>query len=257
MNEINNYITLYRQNLINEILNLIDNSNQQITGEIIKVNGDNLILNINSQTIMAKNLSSFSFKEGDKVWLSSPKYQDGKLTFKIVELLPQNTRTNSDVNSNDNLSNITFAKSQNSDVERDISNKIENLIRFTKPESFLFIKEDKIPSSLLEFAKRNKVFLGTITIEKEGESEKLIIKVGEKTFEIENELNTFYLQGKIKEGKIFSGDNNLFLFVFDKEKGLILIPKETVVNKEFKDIILSIFQITESSQKKKRIFWLF
>ncbi|ABP67732.1 hypothetical protein Csac_2150 [Caldicellulosiruptor saccharolyticus DSM 8903] len=254
MNEINNYITLYRQNLINEILNLIDNSNQQITGEIIKVNGDNLILNINSQTIMAKNLSSFSFKEGDKVWLSSPKYQDGKLTFKIVELLPQNTRTNSDVNSNDNLSNITFAKSQNSDVERDISNKIENLIRFTKPESFLFIKEDKIPSSLLEFAKRNKVFLGTITIEKEGESEKLIIKVGEKTFEIENELNTFYLQGKIKEGKIFSGDNNLFLFVFDKEKGLILIPKETVVNKEFKDIILSIFSNNRIEPKEEKDF---
>lgn len=254
MNEINNYITLYSKNLTKEILNLVDNSNQQIPGEIMKVNGDNLVLNINSQTIMAKNYSLFSFKEGDKIYLSSPKYQDGKLTFKVVELLSKNTKTTSDVSSNDNLCDINFVKSQSSDVGKSISNRIENLVKLTKSESFLYIGKDEISSSLLEFAKKNEVFLGTVTVQREGELDKLIIKVGEKHFEIENDLSTFYLQGKIKEGKGLNGSDKLFLFVFDKEKGLILIPKEMVVNEEFKDILLSILSNNQIEPKEEKDF---
>ncbi|WAM32548.1 hypothetical protein [Caldicellulosiruptor naganoensis] len=246
MNEINNYIALYRQNVTREILNFIGNSERQITGEIVKVNGKNLVLNINSQIVIASNNSSFSFKEGDRVYLSSPKYQDGKLTFKVVKLISEDTKITSN--------NIDFAKFQNSEVESSISNRIENLIRFIEPENLFYIKEDKIPRPFLEFAKRNEVFLGIIALEKESDFEKLIVKIEGQTFEIENDLNTFYLQKELKEGKIFSRDDRLFLFIYDKEKGVILVPKEVVINKGFKNIISSIISNNQIELKEEKDF---
>lgn len=254
MNEIGNYITFYTKNITQEILNLINSSNQQIVGEVLKVIGDNLIININSQTIVAKNHSSFLFKEGDKVYLTGPKYEGGKLTFKVANFLSGDKQTASYIDLNDSLRAISSLKFQDLNTGINVSDIVENLNKLSEAEDFIYIEKEKIPGSFLEFAKKNEVFLGTVTTQKEAELDRIVVKVGEECFEIENNLN-MYIQEKIKENESFSDSNNkLFLFIFDNKKGLILIPKETVANEEFKKILLSIFSDGQVSLKEEKDF---
>ncbi|WAM34731.1 hypothetical protein [Caldicellulosiruptor morganii] len=253
MNIMSNYITLYSQNLVKEILNLVDGANQEIPGKIVKINGQQLVIDIGSQTVVAKNQSSFSFKEGDEILLSSPVYQDGKFIFRIVKFQIEENKTDQKTNSNNNLDSIA-AKSKN-DIVKGILNKIGKLIELPETDNFIYIEKSKIPGSLMEFAERNEVFLGTATVKREDEIEKLIIKVGDQTFETENDPGIFSLQGKVKEAKTFMGDENLFLFVFNKEKGLAVIPQKNLIfNQEFKNFLLSIFSHTQIEPREEKDF---
>lgn len=59
MNYTNNLITFLKQNNIKEILNLFGNQDKEFDAQVVGVEGDRLILNVGSKTILAQNSSSF------------------------------------------------------------------------------------------------------------------------------------------------------------------------------------------------------
>lgn len=62
MNYTNNLITFLKQNNIKEILNLFGNQDKEFDAQVVGVEGDRLILNVGSKTILAQNSSSFFFQ---------------------------------------------------------------------------------------------------------------------------------------------------------------------------------------------------
>lgn len=231
MNQVNNLVTFLKQNNIKEILNLFDSSTKEFDAQVIGVEGDRLILNVGSKTILAQNSSSFSFNPGDKVRLANPVWKDGKLTFKIMDIVSKQENFNSISYFEDKLREETLFKT----LDAVKLNSVFDLTGKAKEEIFTIL-EDKVPPEFLEFAYKEKVFVASLEIEKD---ENVFLKLSDKTFEFKKEvfLGSQNENGVLEKLKFSDYKSESFIVVFEKGKGLIFVPQKNFMKDFFKSML--------------------
>lgn len=231
MNQVNNLVTFLKQNNIKEILNLFDSSTKEFDAQVIGVEGDRLILNVGSKTILAQNSSSFSFNPGDKVRLANPVWKDGKLTFKIMDVVSKQENFNSISYFEDKLREETLFKI----LDAVKLNSVFDLAGKAKEEIFT-IPEEKLPVEFLEFADKEKVFVASLEIEKD---ENVFLKLSDKTFEFKKEvfLGSQNENGILEKLKFSDYKSESFIVVFEKGKGLIFVPQKNFMKDFFKSML--------------------
>ncbi|ADD02693.1 conserved hypothetical protein [Thermoanaerobacter italicus Ab9] len=241
----NNFIVFYqKQNPVTEILDLT-NSTEDVICEVVKIDGKNLMLKMGSKIIFATNNSSFSFKQGDKVLLTQPKYQDGKLIFKVAHFFLNKNAVITNFNTRDILLDKNPVKLLLSKTRSNNLNLSTNIVEAEKEQYVTFIEAKKIPQPLLKFVKGVGVFIGTL----ETDGETFLIKVGDTFFEIDGELLDLPQKGEFASKDIMSLKSNDFLFIFNQEKGLFIIPKERILKEDFNSFILNILSNTSIRPK--------
>ncbi len=231
MNQVNNLVTFFKQNNIKEILNLFDSSTKEFDAQVIEVEGDRLILNVGSKTILAQNSSSFSFNPGDKVRLANPVWKDGKLTFKIMDVVSKQENFNNISYFEDKLREETLFKT----LDAMKLNSVFDLAGKAKEEIFT-IPEEKLPVEFLEFAEKEKVFVASLEIEKD---ENVFLKLSDKTFEFKKEVfwESQNENGILEKLKFSDYKSESFIVVFEKGKGLIFVPQKNFMKDFFKSIL--------------------
>ena len=231
MNQVNNLVTFLKQNNIKEILNLFDNQTKEFDAQVIEVEGNRLILNVGSKTILAQNSSSFSFNQGDKVRLANPVWKDGKLTFKIMDVVSKQENFNSISYFEDKLREETLFKT----LDAVKLNSMFDLTGKVKEEIFT-IPEEKLPVEFLEFAEKEKVFVASLEIEKD---ENVFLKLSDKTFEFKKEvfLGSQNENGILEKLKFSDYKSESFIVVFEKGKGLIFVPQKNFMKDFFKSML--------------------
>lgn len=231
MNQVNNLVTFLKQNNIKEILNLFDSSTKEFDAQVIGVEGDRLILNVGSKTILAQNSSSFSFNPGDKVRLANPVWKDGKLTFKIMDVVSKQENFNSISYFEDKLREETLFKI----LDAVKLNSVFDLAGKAKEEIFT-IPEEKLPVEFLEFADKEKVFVASLEIEKD---ENVFLKLSDKTFEFKKEVfwESQNENGILEKLKFSDYKSESFIVVFEKGKGLIFVPQKNFMKDFFKSML--------------------
>ncbi len=231
MNQVNNLVTFLKQNNIKEILNLFDNQTKEFDAQVIEVEGNRLILNVGSKTILAQNSSSFSFNPGDKVRLANPVWKDGKLTFKIMDVVSKQENFNSISYFEDKLREETLFKI----LDAVKLNSVFDLAGKAKEEIFT-IPEEKLPVEFLEFADKEKVFVASLEIEKD---ENVFLKLSDKTFEFKKEffLGSQNENGILEKLKFSDYKSESFIVVFEKGKGLIFVPQKNFMKDFFKSML--------------------
>lgn len=231
MNQVNNLVTFLKQNNIKEILNLFDSSTKEFDAQVIEVEGNRLILNVGSKTILAQNSSSFSFNPGDKVRLANPVWKDGKLTFKIMDVVSKQENFNSISYFEDKLREETLFKI----LDAVKLNSVFDLAGKAKEEIFT-IPEEKLPVEFLEFADKEKVFVASLEIEKD---ENVFLKLSDKTFEFKKEffLGSQNENGILEKLKFSDYKSESFIVVFEKGKGLIFVPQKNFMKDFFKSML--------------------
>ncbi|ADQ40475.1 hypothetical protein Calkr_0961 [Caldicellulosiruptor acetigenus I77R1B] len=231
MNQVNNLVTFFKQNNIKEILNLFDSSTKEFDAQVIEVEGDRLILNVGSKTILAQNSSSFSFNPGDKVRLANPVWKDGKLTFKIMDV----------VSKQENFNNISYFEDKQREetlfktLDAMKLNSVFDLTGKARGEIFT-IPEEKLPVEFLEFADKEKVFVASLEIEK---NENVFLKLSDKTFEFKKEVfwESQNENGILEKLKFSDYKSESFIVVFEKGKGLIFVPQKNFMKDFFKSML--------------------
>ncbi|WAM35422.1 hypothetical protein [Caldicellulosiruptor acetigenus] len=231
MNQVNNLVTFFKQNNIKEILNLFDSSTKEFDAQVIGVEGDRLILNVGSKTILAQNSSSFSFNPGDKVRLANPVWKDGKLTFKIMDVVSKQENFNNISYFEDKLREETLFKT----LDAMKLNSVFDLTGKAKEEIFT-IPEEKLPVEFLEFADKEKVFVASLEIERD---ENVFLKLSDKTFEFKKEvfLGSQNENGILERLKFSDYKSESFIVVFEKGKGLIFVPQKNFMKDFFKSML--------------------
>ncbi|ADQ07470.1 conserved hypothetical protein [Caldicellulosiruptor hydrothermalis 108] len=231
MNYINNLITFLKQNNIKEILNLFDNQEKEFDAQVVGVEGDRLILNVGSKTILAQNSSSFSFNPGDKMRLANPVWKDGKLTFKIMDVVSKQENFNSISYFEDKLQEETLFKT----LDAVKLNNVFDLAQNAKEEIFT-IPEEKLSAEFLEFAEKEKMFVASLEIEKD---ENVFLKLSDKTFEFKKEvfLGSQNENGILEKLKFSDYKSESFIVVFEKGKGLIFVPQKNFMKDFFKSML--------------------
>ncbi|AEM73988.1 hypothetical protein [Caldicellulosiruptor acetigenus] len=231
MNQVNNLVTFLKQNNIKEILNLFDSSTKEFDAQVIEVEGDRLILNVGSKTILAQNSSSFSFNPGDKVRLANPVWKDGKLTFKIMDVVSKQENFNNISYFEDKLREETLFKT----LDAMKLNSVFDLTGKAKEEIFT-IPEEKLPVEFLEFAEKEKVFVASLEIERD---ENFFLKLSDKTFEFKKEvfLGSQNENGILEKLKFSDYKSESFIVVFEKSKGLIFVPQKNFMKDFFKSML--------------------
>ncbi|WPX09702.1 hypothetical protein [Anaerocellum danielii] len=231
MNQVNNLVSFLKQNSIKEILDLFGNREKEFNAHVAGVEGDRLILNVGSKTILAQNNSSFSFNPGDMVLLANPVWEDGKLTFKIVDVISKQENFNSITYFEGKLQEETLFKTLDA-VEL---NSVFDIAKRAKEGTFT-IPEDKFSAEFLEFAEKEKVFAATLEIEK---GENVFLKLSDKTFEFKKEvfLGSQNVNSILENLKFSNSKSESFIVVFEKGKGLIFVPQKNFIKDFFKSII--------------------
>ncbi|ACM60077.1 hypothetical protein B0S90_1266 [Caldicellulosiruptor bescii] len=231
MNYTNNLITFLKQNNIKEILNLFGNQDKEFDAQVVGVEGDRLILNVGSKTILAQNSSSFFFNPGDRVRLANPVWEDGKLTFKIMDVVSKQENFNSISYLENKLQEETLFKT----FDAVKLNNVFDLAQNAKEEIFT-IPKDRFTAEFLEFAEKEKVFVASLEIEND---ENVFLKLSDKTFEFRKEV---FLgsqnENRILEKLKFSDyKSESFIVVFEKGKGLIFVPQKNFMKDFFKSML--------------------
>ncbi|ADQ04329.1 hypothetical protein Calow_0759 [Caldicellulosiruptor owensensis OL] len=231
MNQVNNLVTFLKQNNIKEILNLFDSQAKEFDAQVVGVEGDRLILSVGSKTILAQNSSSFSFNPGDKLRLTNPVWKDGKLTFKIVDVIS---------GKEESAAVSYFGRKHQEGVLFKTFNtlKLENIFNFSEgSEGEIFvIPEDKFTAELLEFAENEKVFATSLEIEKD---ENVFLKLSDKTFELKKEVffGSQNENGILEKLKFSDYKSESFIVVFEKGKGLIFVPQKNFMKDFLKGML--------------------
>jgi len=231
MNQVNNFVTFLKQNNIKEILNLFDSQAKEFDAQVVGVEGDRLILNVGSKIILAQNGSSFSFNPGDKVRLANPVWEDGKLTFKIMDVVSKQEDFNSISYFGGKLQEETLFKT----LDAVKLNSVFDLVEREKEEIFT-IPEDKFAAEFLEFAEKEKVFAASLEIDKD---ENVFLKLSDKTFEFKKEvfLGSQNENGILEKLKFSDYKSESFIVVFEKGKGLIFVPQKNFMKDFFKSML--------------------
>jgi len=231
MNQVNNLVTFLTQNNIKEILNLFDSQAKEFDAQVVGVEGDRLILNVGSKIILAQNGSSFSFNPGDKVRLANPVWKDGKLTFKIMDVVSKQEDFNSISYFGGKLQEETLFKT----LDAVKLNSVFDLVEREKEEIFT-IPEDKFATEFLEFAEKEKVFVASLEIDKD---ENVFLKLSDKTFEFKKEvfLGSQNENGILEKLKFSDYKSESFIVVFEKGKGLIFVPQKNFMKDFFKSML--------------------
>jgi len=231
MNQVNNLVTFLTQNDIKEILNLFDSQAKEFDAQVVGVEGDRLILNVGSKIILAQNGSSFSFNPGDKVRLANPVWKDGKLTFKIMDVVSKQEGFNSISYFGGKLQEETLFKT----LDAVKLNSVFDLVEREKEEIFT-IPEYKFATEFLEFAEKEKVFVASLEIDKD---ENVFLKLSDKTFEFKKEvfLGSQNENGILEKLKFSDYKSESFIVVFEKGKGLIFVPQKNFMKDFFKSML--------------------
>jgi len=231
MNQVNNLVTFLTQNNIKEILNLFDSQAKEFDAQVVGVEGDRLILNVGSKIILAQNGSSFSFNPGDKVRLANPVWKDGKLTFKIMDVVSKQEDFNSISYFGGKLQEETLFKT----LDAVKLNSVFDLVEREKEEIFT-IPEDKFATEFLEFAEKEKMFVASLEIDKD---ENVFLKLSDKTFEFKKEvfLGSQNENGILEKLKFSDYKSESFIVVFEKGKGLIFVPQKNFMKDFFKSML--------------------
>uniref|UniRef100_A0A7C5Z2W3 Flagellar hook-length control protein FliK n=1 Tax=Caldicellulosiruptor owensensis TaxID=55205 RepID=A0A7C5Z2W3_9FIRM len=231
MNQVNNLVTFLKQNNIKELLNLFDVQAKEFDAQVVGVESDKLILNIGSKTILAQNISSFSFTPGDKVRLANPVWKDGKLTFKIVDV----------ISGKEESAAVSYfgRKHQEGALFKTLNTlKLENIFNFSEgSEGEIFVvPEDEFTAEFLEFAKKEKVFATSLEI---GKDENVFLKLSDKTFELKKEVffGSQNEKGILQKIELSEYKSENFIVIFEKGKGLIFVPQKNLMKDFLKGML--------------------